>query len=153
MFLFCRKTETMVTLAKALRRKKKLKNEIEQLKMRVEKHNSVIEGNTRPFDLLLIIKELHTNIHVLSELKAAITKATQPVQQKVFLLAELRSLNEFYKEIEVKEGKQIEYYDNKMIIYEALINESALDEKIKLLEDEAETIQDELEAFNHVTQI
>lgn len=153
MFLFCRKTEAMTTLAKALTTKNKLKKEIAQLQKKLETHNSVIAGNPRPFDVLAIDNELNAKVRELSQLKASITKANQTVQEKIYLLAELRGLIAFYRKIEVKEGKQSEFYRDEMIIYEAFMNELTFDEKIKLLENEAETIQDELELFNHTTQL
>ena len=59
----------------------------------------------------------------------------------------------FYKELPVKEGKSIEKYSDASNEYEVFFNESAIDQRLKKLESDAETIQDELESFNHTTSI
>jgi len=115
--------------------------------------NSVIKGNPRPFDLNKTDKELSEKIDKLVLLKAAITKVNQPVQEKIYKLAEIKGLIAFYKKLPVTEGKSKERYTNDAQEYEVLFNEAAIDERVMKLESEAESIQDELEAFNHSTNI
>jgi len=143
----------MATIAKALKEKNKLKLEISQLQKRLNSHNSVIKGNPRPFDLNKTEQELSEKIAQLVLLKSAITKANQPVQEKIYRLAELKGLIAFYKKLPVTEGKSTEKYSNNDNEYEVFFNEAVIDERVKKLETEADCIQDELESFNHSTTI
>jgi hypothetical protein len=143
----------MTTLVKALKEKNKLKLEISQLQKKLNTHNSVMKGNPRPFDLNKLDQELSDKISRLVLLKSAITKANQPVQEKIYRLSEIKGLIGFYKKIPVNEGKSTESYRLDAHEYEVFFNEAVIDERIKKLEIEADSIQDELEAFNHKTNI
>ena len=143
----------MTTIAKALKEKNKLKNEISQLQKRLLDHNCVIKGNNRPFDLNKADEELVNKSILLAELKMSITKANLPVQHKIYLLAELRGLISFYKKLPAHEGIRVEGYRENAQEYVAFFNEASLAVKIIELEDQADVIQDELESFNHQTNI
>jgi len=143
----------MTTLAKALKEKNKLKLEISLLQRRLTAHNSVIKGNPRPFDLKIIDNELSAKIEELVLAKAALTKANMPVQEKIYRLAEMKGLIAFYKKLPAIEGKHALKYSNDSAEYEVFFNEAVISEKIKTLEKAAELIQDELETFNHITNI
>lgn len=143
----------MKTIAKALKEKNKLKLEISQLQKRLNTHNSVIIGNKRPFDLTQVETEMNEKISQLVILKSAITKANQPVQEKIYKIAEIKGLMAFYKKLPVDEGKKTIEYRSDSYDYEVFFNEAIIAEKIKKLESEAEQIQDELESFNHTTNI
>lgn len=143
----------MTTIAKALKEKNKLKLEISQLQKRFNAHNSVIIGNKRPFDLTQVETEMNEKISQLVILKSTITKANQPVQEKIYKIAEIKGLMAFYKKLPVDEGKKTIVYRNDTFDYEVFFNEAIIADKIKKLESEAEQIQDELESFNHTTNI
>ena len=143
----------MTTIAKALKEKNKLTLEISQLQKRLNTHNSVIKGNSRPFDLVNTESELSDKIANLVLLKSSITKANQPIQEKIYKLAELKGLISFYKKMPVTEGKSSERFSNETLEYEVFFNEAIIFERVKKLEIEADAIQDELESFNHLTNI
>lgn len=143
----------MTTIAQALKQKNKLKSEIAQLQKRLTTHNSVMKGNPRPFDLTETDAELVMRVNELIALKHALTVANQPMQEKIYRLAELKSLMAFYQKLPTKAGKMSEGYMNTAHEYEAFFNEADTQAKIKTLETQAEQIQDELEAFNHLTHI
>lgn len=143
----------MTSIAKALKEKNKLKQEIAQLQKRLMSHNSVIKGNPRPFDIAKTDNELYEKINQLIVLKSALTKANQPVQEKIYRLAELKGLIAFYKKIPASVGISTERYGSDTFEYEACFNEAILDEKIKNCMLEAEKIQDELDSFNYTNNI
>ncbi|OFX55449.1 MAG: hypothetical protein A2046_12270 [Bacteroidetes bacterium GWA2_30_7] len=143
----------MKTIAKSLKEKNKLKLEISQLQKRLNTHNSVIIGNKRPFDLTQVETEMNEKISQLVILKSAITKANQQVQEKIYKIAEIKGLIAFYKKLPVDEGKKTADFRSESFDYEVFFNEAIIAEKIKKLESEAEKIQDELESFNHITNI
>ncbi len=143
----------MKTIAKALKEKNKLKNEIALIERKLNTHNSIIKGNKRPFDIEEVDKQLHEKVNALVALKAAISKANAPVQEKIFRLAEVRGLISFYRKMTVKEGLFIEGYRDEAHDYEALFNEAEIEVKVKKLEEEAEILQDSLDSFNFTTTI
>ena len=143
----------MKTIAKALKEKNKLKNEIALLQKKMNSHNSILKGNKRPVDLQTVDSELIEKIDLLIALKNAITKANQPVQEKIYKLAELRGMISFYRNLPVTEGLYRSSYGNEPLAYEAFFNESVIDEKVKKLNLEAETLQEELETFNYKTYL
>lgn len=143
----------MNIISKALKEKNKLAQEIAQLQKRLNTYNSVIKGNTRPFDLNKTEQELYEKTFKLVSLKAIITKANQPVQEKIYRLSELKSLISFFRKLPIQEGKSTERFMNETSEYEAFFNDAIIHERIKKLEDEADLIQDELESFNHTTLI
>jgi len=143
----------MTTIAKALKEKNKLKLEISLLLKRMNTHNSVMKGNSRPFDLSKLDQELPEKISAIISLKSAITNANQPVQEKIYRMAELKALIAFYKKLNVTEGKSTEGYGSEVHEFDVFFNEAVIYEKVKKLEADVEIIQDELEAFNHVTII
>ena len=143
----------MTTIAKALKEKNKLKNEIAQLQKRLSTYNSIIKGNPRPFDLNKTEQDLTDKISQLVSLKSAINKTNQPIQEKIFRLAEIKGLISFYKKLPVTEGKSSERYGSETNEYEVFFNEAVIGERTNELEKEADLIQDELESFNHKTEL
>ncbi len=96
----------MTTIAQALKQKNKLKSEIAQLQKRLTTHNSVMQGNPRPFDLTETDAELVMRVNELIALKHALTVANQPMQEKIYRLAELKSLMAFYQKLPTKAGNR-----------------------------------------------
>lgn len=143
----------MKTLAKALKEKNKLKNEIALIEKKLNAHNSVIKGNKRPFNMEEVDAQLLEKVNALVALKAAISKANAPVQEKIFRLAEVRGLISFYRKMTVKEGRQIEGYRDEALDYECLFSEADIEVKVSKLEAEAESLQDTLDSFNFTTTI
>jgi len=143
----------MKTIAKALKEKNKIKNEIANLQKKLNSHNSILKGNKRPVDLQAVESELIEKIDLLVSLKNAITKANQPVQERIYKLAELRGLISFYRNLPVTEGLHRSSYGNEPFAYEVFFNEAVIDERVKKLDSEAEKLQDELEVFNHKTYL
>jgi hypothetical protein len=97
----------MKTLAKALKEKKKLTQEISQLQKRLTNYNSVIKGNPRPFEMDSVDKELVAKTEELILLKSVITKANQPVQDKIYRMSELKGLIAFYKKYLLQKGSKL----------------------------------------------
>ena len=75
------------------------------------------------------------------------------MQEKIYRLAEIKGLIKFYKDIPVAHGKSTERYSANINEYEALFNESDIYTRIEKLQNEADLIQDELETFNHNTEL
>ncbi len=143
-----------MNLSKALNEKNRLARKIREIQNKIENHNSYIKGSTPVYDIKQLLKELEASINDLTALKTKIQHANQPVQDKIFRLAELKSFATFLRKLKIKEGKVLDDRWNAEVT-EWESNLGTID-KDKLLEDtekEIDNIQVELDKFNFETKI
>lgn len=144
-------------VAKALKEKNKLLKEIGKLRNRVEQYNSLLKGNPVVYDTKSLLKELQEKTEQLVQLKSAVSYTNIPVQEKIFRLAELKALLKFYRNIPVKQGKAHERYglmrEQNVLEYESQVKAADVDALAEQAEKEVEALQDELDAFNHTTEL
>ncbi|PID95491.1 MAG: hypothetical protein CSA94_01335, partial [Bacteroidetes bacterium] len=86
-------------LSKALSEKNRLARKTRELQNKIKEHNSYIKGNTPIYRTQELLGELQETIEELVELKTKIHKANQPVQDKIFKLAELKSFATFLRNL------------------------------------------------------
>ena len=98
-----------VNLSKALKSKNRQVRLVNDLKKRIQEHNSVVEGTRRPFDIEKTYQELKSAVDKLVEIKAAINAANGPIQQHIYRMAELRGLAQFLRNMHVQEGAVYQY--------------------------------------------
>lgn len=141
-------------LSKALKEKNKLIKEIDVYFKRAASNNSVIEGGKSDYSSKDQIEKGLEKIEELVALKAKIQAANQPVQDKIFRLSELKSLILRLRHIPTTDGPQAPSYRSEVAVsYNAEIKKIDIDQMIEKYEKEIETIQEELDAFNHTTDI
>ena len=144
-------------LHQALKRKNALVNEIKKLQIRIEKHNSILKGNSRPYDIPQLFIELNEKIDTLTALKASLTLANQPVQEKIYRLSELKSLTKFYKALPVDDGKarlrEGGYGSEPLAEYESAVKADRVDEMLDAVEKEIQDLQDSLDLYNLTTDL
>ncbi|WP_299456966.1 hypothetical protein [uncultured Microscilla sp.] len=142
-----------MNIAKALKMKNQLINEINKLKAKVKNHNSVVKGNEHTYDIPKLLLQLEAKSQELVKLKVKLTQANAMVQDKIYEVGELKSMITFYREISVKQGKVNIGYNNELVAYEAQFKQRDKDEAIEKLEQRIMKLQDELDAFNYTTSI
>jgi len=141
-------------IAKALKEKNRLKGEIAALKKKITAQNRKVKGNPQPYDVQQLLKELQEKTAQLIQMKSDITHVNQPVQQKIYRLAELKALAAFYKTIPVNEGKDaVTRYSDDIFDFEVQVKAPELDKIIVDIERQIEALQDELDVFNHATEL
>ena len=142
-----------MNIAKALKAKNQLINEINKLKAKVKNHNSVVKGNEQTYDISALLQQLDVKSQELIKLKVKLTQANAVVQDKIYKIGELKAMITFYREIPVKQGKVSVGYNNELVEYEAQFKQKDKDEAIEKLEQGIIKLQDELDTFNYTTTI
>jgi DNA repair ATPase RecN len=142
-----------MNIAKALKAKNQLINEINKLKAKVKNHNSIVKGNEQTYDISALLQQLDVKSQELVKLKVKLTQANAVVQDKIYEIGELKAMITFYREIPVKQGKVSVGYNNELVEYEAQFKQKDKDEAIEKLEQGIIKLQDELDTFNYTTTI
>jgi hypothetical protein len=142
-----------MTIAQALKEKNKRLNQINKLWERLATNNSIPEGNERAFNPDELLNQLRDETDLFIELKTKIHHACEPVRDKVFRLSELKNFVKKLRSIDTNQGLVVNRYENSSIRYNAFISAGALDEYIEGIENELESIQEELDLFNHTTHL
>ncbi len=141
-------------LSKALNEKNRLARKVREIQNKIETHNSYIKGNSPVYDVKKLLDELSETIKELTDLKTKIHNANQPVQSKIFKLAELKSFVAFLRNLKIKEGKILEERWNAEVTeWKSELGVIQRDELIENTEKEIDTIQVELDKFNFETTI
>jgi hypothetical protein len=146
-----------MNLKQALKRKNKLASLVNQELAKVLRYNSTIEGTIRPYDVEDAYSKYIGFTNELVTLKTAISLANTPIQGKIFLLSELKSMAKNLKNIPCEVGKQpgMRSYDGttEPIVKVVTFDLVQKDKIVSDLEERIELIQDELDYFNQVTNI
>jgi len=144
-----------MNLTKALKHKKKLVKQIDEMFIRFQKYNS------QPADQVgtgYNPEEAYTKwislTNELVDLKTKIQNANAPIAGKIFRLGEVKNLISRIRGLDTKSGMVRDRYRNEeLITYVAYMDLFTKDNLIKGWEEEIEQLQEEIEAFNAITKI
>ncbi len=143
-----------MNLSKALNEKNRLARKIREIQNKIEIYNSYIKGNTPVYKIEKLLNELDETIQELTELKTKINNANQPVQNRIFRLAELKSFATFLRKLTIKEGKILdERWNSEVTEWESELGTIQRDKLLETTEKEIDLIQVELDKFNFETEI
>ena len=144
-----------MTIKQALKQKNKLIKQIAENTKLMQQYNSVEVGNQRPYSTITLLGQILKDTAELSNLKARIHGANTPVLEKIFWMAEMKSIITALKKMDCTEGKSNKdrYRMESELVLTSEISLVKRNEEIKLLESKIEKIQDELDHFNAVTEI
>lgn len=145
-----------MTVKQALKLKNKLVQELNELQARLQANNTVIEGNQRNYSAKETLSEIYKKVDELNFIKTKIHRANTSVYDKIFLLAELKSLVSKLKMLDCTNGVSDDYFSRRsevQIIKNSEISVVERDNEIKFLENRIEEIQEELDHFNATTVI
>jgi hypothetical protein len=143
---------TQINLSRALKLKNRLVHRLSQLDTLIRTYNSTPEGN-QEYDVRELYKSRTNLMRLLVELKTAINAANQPMQKRIFELAECKSLIAMLTKIETKNGLIVEGFSTVRVTYTAQLRKSEVDREVKRVEQEIDRLQDELDRFNYKTLI
>ena len=141
-----------MNLTKALKHKKKLVKQIDEMYIRFSKFNSVEKGSVG-YDAGEAFENWISLTDQLVDLKTKIHIANAGIADKIFKLGELKSMATKLRGIDTKEGIVKDRYSDVTIEYVAYMNLFDRDTKVKELEEQIETLQEEIEAYNALTMI
>lgn len=143
-----------MTLAKALKKKNRLAQKISKLQIEIQKENSAQIDDPRKIKVDDLFMELGEAVKQIIKLKIAIFTSSIDMRENILTLSELKSKIIFLQGIDTKEGKIAEYgYGDTPIEYTAVYDKVFVREQVKLCEEKIDDIQDELDKFNHNTEI
>jgi len=142
-----------MNLTKALKHKKKLVKQADEMFVRFSKFNSIAKGSTG-YAPSVAYDEWVRLTNELIDLKTKIHIANTGIASKIFKLGELKSMAAKLRNVETKEGVHRDRYgDGNEIEYVAYMDIFKRDEVVKELEEQIETLQEEIEAYNALTMI
>ena len=146
-----------MNIKQALKLKNKLVKENNDTYTKLSSYNSVEEGGVRPYNPKDMLAKWNEGVKQLVDLKTRIHRANAPVYDKIFKLAELKSMVSKLNSMNCVEGKQSSrgrWGDvGEPLIYQAEIGIVQRDEMTKTLEAQIEQLQDELDVHNSNTEI
>lgn len=142
-----------MNLTKALKHKKKLIKKADEYYMRFAKFNSVEKSSTLTYDPKDMYDKWRETTSELVDLKSKIQKANVPILNKIFMLSELKNTVHKLKSVSTLSGTVTHKYSSEFTEYICFMDEKDKDDKIQLLEEQIESIQEEIETFNAITKI
>jgi hypothetical protein len=141
-----------MNLTKALKHKKKLVKQIDEMFIRFSKFNSVEKGSIG-YDPEQAYNQWVELTNKLIDLKTKIHIANVGIADKIFTLGELKNMAAKIRNISTQEGTVKDRYSDVITEYTVHMNLFAKDARVKELEEQIETLQEEIEAYNALTMI
>jgi len=141
-----------MTLAKALKQKNRLTQKISRLQQEIQRENSVRADDVRKIKVEDLLEELEVRVKELIKLKIAIFVASTPMRENILKLSEIKSHIVFLQGINTTEGK-VSNYGEDAVEYTVVYDKLFIREQVELCEQGIDEIQEELDKFNHTTEI
>ena len=143
-----------MTIKQALKEKNRLIKAIEDEFKKVYSYNSIDEGNVRPYSTVTALENIMTLEEGLIDIKTKIHRANMGVYNKIFRLSELKSLAKRLSQINCDEGKVTDRYSRtEPSVKTAEVSVVDRDSRVKMIEEEIEQLQEELDTHNATTSI
>ena len=143
-----------MTIKQALKEKNRLIKAIEDEFKKIHAYNSIDESNTRPYSTQTSLENILVLEDALIDIKTKIHRANMGVYNKIFRLSELKSLAKKLNQIDCSEGKVVERYSrSEAVVKTAEITVIDRDTRVKMIEEEIELLQEELDTHNATTSI
>jgi hypothetical protein len=142
-----------MNLAKALKVKNKKIAEYNKTLQKVMAHNSYDVTSKKDYNAKTLLQLAEVQLQQYVDFKTAIHKASEPVRHKIFMIGELKSLLNRIQSLSTTEGVYKDRYSSEGSTFAADITQLEKDAKIEELETAIESLQDELDYFNAITEI
>ena len=143
-----------MTIKQALKEKNRLIKAIDDEFKKIQAYNSIDESNTRPYSTQTSLENIIVLENALIDIKTQIHRANVGVYDKIFRLSELKSLAKKLNQIDCSEGKVVDRYSrSEAVIKTAEITVIDRDTRVKMIEEEIELLQEELDTHNATTSI
>lgn len=142
-------------LTRALKEKNRLIKKITILRNQITTSNVVLEENNFPYEMETLQEDFQTLVETLIELKVDIQIANQPILKSIYRLSELKSTIAMLEGMDTKEGMQEAYgYGNSELrAYKAQIGRQEVDIAVAEMQEQIDTLQDEVDTFNATTTV
>jgi hypothetical protein len=138
-----------------LQKHKKVKD-LKALQAKIHRSNVYMEGNTPAYDINKLLETYVKDKEDLVKLKVAINKANVAIYEKIVRLAEAKdslSMLESLSTNSQKETVSFNYGTEKEIKQISVITTVENDNTIKGIQDEIESLQDDIDHYNATTEL
>jgi len=142
-----------MTIAKALRYKKRVISKISKLESDIIENNSIVEGGEREINVPAALAQREDTVKHLIDVKMAISAASAPIQRMILQCAEAKSRISFYNRVPTNHGKSRDRWDENTTEYEAELRKQKRDQEVAELESAIDEYQSNIDAFNHSTHV
>lgn len=153
----------IVTLAKSLKMKNRLVSKIRKVDGDIAAFNSLPAQTehlnqprtvVRAINVRKLYEQRQQLVKSLLELKTKIIEANAPIWPKILMMAEIKVEIDFWKSVDVKDGRHISGFRAAEIFeYDADFKKSEVDEIVSRLEMQLDELQDAIDAYNYSTTI
>lgn len=133
---------------------------IATLQIDIQKHNSIPSEQEKKIDVTIMMEELDQAVKDLIRLKIIIFQASISMRETILTLAETKSRISFLRGIDTHEGKsKSNDFSHSRGFYDSETSFSAefdilwVREEVAKCEEQIDKLQDELDVFNHKTDI
>ena len=143
----------LMTLAKALKHRKRLAQRIAQVDQRANRNNSILVGNTREVSVRDLLAERAKLVEQLVVVKLAIVTANVGIQERIFRISELKGAITSLQQMDTKNGKQEAPYQSQPPVYEAELTKADVERLVAELEARIDRLQEEVDQYNYATEV
>jgi hypothetical protein len=144
-------------LTQALKTKTRLAGELVRLQQIFNRENSRRNDNPSTVNPAEIFKKIEETSDTLGAIKAKIAAANVPIYSKIERMAEAKSKIALLQHLPVREGKEkvSQYNSSEPLTYTwtTFINQKNVDEMVFSLQNQINSLQDEIDNFNATTEI
>lgn len=146
-----------MNLAQALKLKNRLAGELVRKQQILQRENSRRSDSVSKVDRESVWNEIVDISDQLGVLKGRITRANVGIYPSLERMAELKSRIAFLNNLPKREGEDVSFVgrDNEKLTYtwDSFINQERADDEVTQLQEEINTLQDKVDAYNATTQL
>jgi hypothetical protein len=144
-----------MNINQALKRKNELAGKLKVLDSRLAANARWLKGNTPQYQFGDVMTERKKVMIDLVDLKAAISRASQPIVGKILEMSELKAFIASFRHISVSKGLEANSYraNQSVLEYDSAMNERDKDLIAEESEARIRELQDDIDHFNATTEI
>ena len=142
-----------MTLARALKERSRLAGRLKRDFEIINRENSMIRGSKRSFDMRAVYAECRELHERLVALKRIIAAANAPIAGKLAEMDEIKSMITYLRNVNTEAGFKPRGYSAEKDLLEVVLDAAELNTEAERLQKRAEELQDEIDAFNAVTEV
>ena len=146
-----------ITLAKALKLKKRLAKNVSKLDREIARTNvTLVDNEEFESDVRALLKLRHKIVEDIVALKMAIYKANELIQNDIFVMAEFRGLLATIQRLDTKQGVTVDgmhYASTDKLEYKAQLSSADVTSIVGDLERKLDELQDKVDAHNATTKV
>lgn len=144
-----------MNINQALKRKNELAGKLKVLDTRLSTNARWLKGNQPVYDFHDVLKQRNAVMEELVRLKTKISRASQPVVDKILEMAELKALVSNFKHINMEKGLEANSYraSQSVLEYDSAMSTKEKDAEVDGWETRIRVLQDDIDHFNATTEI